>query len=479
MHLKNPGTLLIGLILLGQTVFAQNIEEQIFGEASALLATADSAQAALLSPRNYQRGLAAYERARQEFEQGGNLERIGARLTDASAHFEAAIEAARLARVSLEPALKARDLAAEADASRLVAADWEAAEQDFSRAARALEKGDLKAAQQVGDAVTLGYAEAELSAIKKRVLNETRRLLAEAEQARADRFAPASIGKARGLLARADAALEQNRYETDAPAALAAEASYAARHATYIAAIAQQVDKGQLSMEDIMLRGEAALARLARTADVEADFSAGTGDSVDQLDAELTRLQQIERDLAERDRQVAALEEELWELDQRLGGATAEREALVMRLEEQARVREQFAQVAGTFEPEEATVLRDGDTVILRLVGLTFPSGSARLDAGAAPLMDKVRAAVGIFPRCELTVEGHTDSSGGAQQNLRLSESRAQAVMQYMIENMDIAAYRIKAAGFGDSRPIANNGTAAGRALNRRIDLLIMPRLDR
>ena len=82
-------------------------------------------------------------------------------------------------------------------------------------------------------------------------------------------------------------------------------------------------------------------------------------------------------------------------------------------------------------------------------------------------------------PRCELTVEGHTDSSGGAQQNLRLSESRAQAVMQYMIENMDIAAYRIKAAGFGDSRPIANNGTAAGRALNRRIDLLIMPKLDR
>jgi flagellar motor protein MotB len=51
--------------------------------------------------------------------------------------------------------------------------------------------------------------------------------------------------------------------------------------------------------------------------------------------------------------------------------------------------------------------------------------------------------------------------------------------MQYMIENMGIAAYRIKAAGFGDSRPIANNGTEAGRALNRRIDLLIMPQLDR
>lgn len=225
-----------------------------------------------------------------------------------------------------------------------------------------------------------------------------------------------------------------------------------------------------------MLRSEEALAQLARTAAFEADFSAGLKDSVEKLDRELKRLQQIERDLAERDQQVLALEEELWELDQRLGGATAEREALVMRLEQQARAREQFAQVEEMFAGEEATVLRNGDTLILRLVGLAFPSGSARLDASVTPLMDKVRAAVDVFPRCELTVEGHTDSSGGSQQNLELSELRAQAVMQYMIENFGIAAYRIKAVGFGDSRPIANNNTAEGRALNRRIDLLIMPK---
>jgi len=89
--------------------------------------------------------------------------------------------------------------------------------------------------------------------------------------------------------------------------------------------------------------------------------------------------------------------------------------------------------------------------------------------------MNKVEAVIEIFPRCNLELEGHTDSQGQARQNLILSEKRAQAIMNYMTEQMRFPAFRIKASGYGDTRPIASNKSAEGRAQNRRIDLIIVP----
>ena len=130
------------------------------------------------------------------------------------------------------------------------------------------------------------------------------------------------------------------------------------------------------------------------------------------------------------------------------------------------------------FAPEEAIVLRDGNTLILRLVGLNFASGSSQMDNDAVALMNKVMDAVDVFPRSDLLVEGHTDAFGGASQNQRLSQARSQAIMDYMSEQMRIPTYRIKAVGYGDTRPIANNKSADGRAKNRRIDLIIIPKPD-
>ncbi len=99
----------------------------------------------------------------------------------------------------------------------------------------------------------------------------------------------------------------------------------------------------------------------------------------------------------------------------------------------------------------------------------------AEIDASFAPLMAKVDTAIGIFPQCRLTVEGHTDAQGNANRNLTLSEERAQKVKSYMIDVMRIPGFRIDAAGYGDTRPIASNKTDEGRARNRRIDLIIVP----
>ena len=165
-------------------------------------------------------------------------------------------------------------------------------------------------------------------------------------------------------------------------------------------------------------------------------------------------------------------------LDARLGGATEERAALIQRLEAQARVKQQFEQVEKMFTSEEARVFRQGNNVILRLVGLNFDSGASQIKPENFDLLAKVEKAIDVFPRSELIIEGHTDSFGGDDLNQKLSQERAESVQQYMINAMRIPTYRLIATGYGETRPVASNETDAGRARNRRIDIVIKPNLD-
>jgi outer membrane protein OmpA-like peptidoglycan-associated protein len=172
------------------------------------------------------------------------------------------------------------------------------------------------------------------------------------------------------------------------------------------------------------------------------------------------------------------MSEELSALDQRLGGATAERAALVQRLEAQARVKQQFLKVEKMFTSSEARVFREGNNIILRLVGLTFDSGDAQIRRQSFDLLNKVEKAIDVFPRSELIIEGHTDSHGGDLLNQKLSQERAESVQKYMINAMRIPTYRLIATGYGETRPVASNETQSGRARNRRIDIVIRPNLE-
>ncbi|MCB2409531.1 OmpA family protein [Hymenobacter lucidus] len=74
-------------------------------------------------------------------------------------------------------------------------------------------------------------------------------------------------------------------------------------------------------------------------------------------------------------------------------------------------------------------------------------------------------------PALRLSVEGHTDNTGAAAHNRQLSEARAQAVVADLTRQA-VAASRLRAAGFGPDKPIADNATEAGKAQNRRVELV-------
>jgi OOP family OmpA-OmpF porin len=77
------------------------------------------------------------------------------------------------------------------------------------------------------------------------------------------------------------------------------------------------------------------------------------------------------------------------------------------------------------------------------------------------------------YPDLKVVIEGHTDSVGTSAYNKKLSQERAGAVKNYMVEKNGIDSSRITTEGFGKERPIADNATAEGRAQNRRVEAAV------
>ena len=471
------------LALAAGTATAQDeLRKTFFKEADAAKAAADAANAELLAPRSYERGMEEYEDAEYALERGRNIEVVRSNAADAANYFRTATTAAELAATALAQVMKSRQDAANARAPQLEPEIWQQAQRKFGDAIRLLERGDLKGAKRREIEATSLYRDAELVAIKAQYLDETRNLLAQADRARVERYAPITLGKAKKLLADAERELNENRYDTDLPRSLAQQAKYEARHAIYLSEIVRKVRDRDLTPEQIVLQWEAAMRDVAGAADVVPDMQEGP----DKLAAELVTYidnlrnenQALGQEKAENETRLADMEEELRALDERLGGATAERAALVQRLEAQARVKQQFEQVEKMFTSSEARVFREGDTIILRLVGLTFDSGASQIRPESFDLLAKVEKAIDVFPRSELIIEGHTDSHGGDDFNQKLSQDRAESVQQYMINAMRIPTYRLIATGYGETRPVASNETESGRARNRRIDIVIRPNLE-
>ncbi len=111
--------------------------------------------------------------------------------------------------------------------------------------------------------------------------------------------------------------------------------------------------------------------------------------------------------------------------------------------------------------------------VVVTLGDVLFASGQAQLVEGGRSSLEEVVDLLQTEPDKKIRVEGHTDSSGEANANLHLSEQRANAVRDALI-SMGVSAERISATGMGQDFPIASNENEAGRARNRRVDVILL-----
>jgi len=144
------------------------------------------------------------------------------------------------------------------------------------------------------------------------------------------------------------------------------------------------------------------------------------------------------------------------------------RDAAAKAQQEQAELRQklmiQFNQVLQTRETARGLIVNMSDVL--------FDTGKYTLKPGAREKLAKISGIILAHPGLTITVEGHTDSVGGDEYNMKLSEDRANAVRTYLV-SQGLDSGIVTAQGFGKTRPVADNSTAAGRQQNRRVEMVV------
>jgi OOP family OmpA-OmpF porin len=130
--------------------------------------------------------------------------------------------------------------------------------------------------------------------------------------------------------------------------------------------------------------------------------------------------------------------------------------------------------VTGSFQSASAdrATLQAQLSALLGRSGINFASGSAEIDEPSRDVLDTAAASILALPGTRIAVNGHTDDVGSAASNQTLSQRRAEAVVAYLVDR-GVPAGQLTATGYGPDQPVADNTTADGRALNRRIEFAV------
>ncbi|MDH3629650.1 MAG: OmpA family protein [Gammaproteobacteria bacterium] len=181
----------------------------------------------------------------------------------------------------------------------------------------------------------------------------------------------------------------------------------------------------------------------------------------------LKNLKDTEGTLKQQNQELASTRSNLQETESALLLQNQELEKSSM----QVRFQKAMDQAVQEFPDDEAAVYQQGSKLIFRLKKMNFASGSATIPAASKSMLRKVNDIIRFVGAEIVAVEGHTDSVGADELNKNLSTKRAISVADYLASLA--GGYKIGYIGFGESRPIASNETNEGRAINRRVDLVV------
>ena len=234
----------------------------------------------------------------------------------------------------------------------------------------------------------------------------------------------------------------------------------------------------QKAEEEARLRAQADADRMqaerskaeAQDAARQAEVQKQEADAARQA-AEAARLAALnEKQEAEAARAAALAQQQQLAMEtDRARAAAAESDRLRQKAEQdQAQLRQQLLE-------QFNVILQTRDTargLIVNMSDVLFDTAKYTLRPGAREKLAKVAGIILSHPGLKLQIEGHTDSVGGDDYNMKLSENRANAVRNYLVEQ-GIQPANVTAQGFGKTLPVADNRTAAGRQQNRRVEMVV------
>lgn len=323
-------------------------------------------------------------------------------------------------------------------------------------------------------------------------LLEARNAVAIAKAAGAQQYANDSVQKAEDMLQRAEDYYQRKQGRTPIGTAARgatqmaedarvltlrkkeAEREEAARRAAAEAQAKAQADAESAKRnaeqaqaqanEDARKRAEAEQAR-AEAEQQQAALQAQQQQAQAQLAAARNAADDAQRKAQEAQNQMAQAEQERQQAEMQSKQAQQQaQEAIRQKEEMRARLLAQLNQVLQTRDTARGLIVNMPDVL--------FDFNKYTLKPEARERLAKVSGIIEAYPGLRLQVEGHTDSIGSDEYNLHLSEKRADSVRAYLVSN-GVRPDSVTAEGFGKADPIADNATAAGRKLNRRVDMIV------
>lgn len=460
------------------------------------ISAAKQDQLDVLSPTWFSKAEVSLVEAKKQLTQGREISEILNSVAVGKAQLKQAREMGTLAKTTLPDVIKARDLARKAGATNL-AEEYGKLEDEFLGLTRAIEDNNVNRAMRDRDRLTAAFLDLELKAIKSQVIDEVTALIGQAEKEGAKKNAPATLLLAKEQLKKTDAFISEHRYEKETIHAMSEDALFQARRLLQINRESQKIrdmepEQAAVKIDGIFLTATKALgAPDMRTESFETQMDNLVGsinglkeDRAFVMNQVKDKQQEIEalnkKSQAEAESlkgQIAVLEGKSREEQSEREKTALEKKAVEDRLAAERRFNQLYNDVQGFFEPGEAEVYKQGNQLIVRLRAIQFPVGKAIIMPANYPLLSKVQKTIRLFGEPDVVIEGHTDSTGPAALNEHLSQQRAESVRQYLVANGTLPEEKIVAVGYGPTRPLAPNETEEGRAINRRIDVVVTPQL--
>ena len=484
MRIKNIVVFMIaGLLLVGcshapltvKPIAKTENPADLVGQLGADLELARKNQVPELAPNWFGKAQASFAKAKTALDRGEALSTLLENIATGRAELQQANKAADKAKYQLADLIESRAAAHKVGAQRF-AKPLAKMDSEFLEITQALEQSDFKTVRNNREALNKRYRDLELRAITDAAVEDVRQMLANAKDQDMDEIAPKSYAMAQSKLSAAEAFIAKNRYDKENIQAHAAEARFYAQRLMQIARTGAKMKK--MAPEEIVLWMENFLhqtnSQLHNADRRNLALDIQQEGIINAIVALQNGRQQALNQLKQRDGQIETLNQRVAELEGRTYKEKADKE----RLAAEKRFNELFNKVQGYFSSDEAEVYKKVNTLVIRLKAIRFPVGQAVIMPDNYALLKKVEMAIGTFGAPDVVIEGHTDSTGSQAKNQQLSQSRADSVKQYLVANYTLPASKYTAVGYGSSRPLASNQTAAGRAINRRIDMVIKPQMN-
>ncbi len=401
---------------------------------SADLDQAKANQVEVMAPKSYEEARKSLTKAQDELKSQDDAKDILEDVGQGRAWLKNAQTVAKTSNDAMSEVFAARALAVKegADKDDDIGVKFRKNDKQLKDVTEEIEKGDLKDAEKNRLKLQTAYLDRELEAIRRNNLAPVQAKINDAVRSGAKKDAPRTLAIAEKSYKDAEAYIIANRHDTAQIKVLSDKAMADANHVKEITGMAHTDEKTSAE--------EAALALESQQKAVEAK------------QAELAQTQ-------------SALDQ------QKAAASTAQGE-----LASKEAIDQKYAQARAMFAPNEAEVYRQGNDLVIRLRKLEFATAKADLKGSDFPILSKVQQVIAEFPKSQVTVEGHTDSKGGKALNEKVSQARADSVKSYFESNSgQTSGASFSAVGYGYQKPLASNKTEAGRAQNRRVDIVIHP----